>query len=82
MVDRAEQLLLDEGFHQVRVRIHGNIARIEIDPKEFSHLILIRRRIDEAFRSYGFQYVTLDLGGYRMGSMNETIDVTDGKAGR
>lgn len=77
MVDRAEQLLLDEGFHQVRVRIHGNIARIEIDPKEFSRLLLIRRRVDEAFRSYGFQYVTLDLGGYRTGSMNEGLQMSE-----
>ena len=76
MVDKAEQLLLDMGFHQVRVRIHGMMARIEIEPEEFSKLMEVenRERIIKAFREYGFTYVTLDLCGYRMGSMNETLD--------
>lgn len=73
MVDKAEQLLLDEGFHQVRVRIHGKIARIEIEPAEFQKLLRIREKIHSALRSYGFSYVALDLGGYRTGSMNETL---------
>ena len=76
MVDKAEQLLLDLGFHQVRVRIHGMMARIEIEPEEFSKLMEVenRERIIKAFREYGFTYVTLDLCGYRMGSMNETLE--------
>ena len=76
MVDKAEQLLLDMGFHQVRVRIHGMMARIEIEPEEFSKLMEVenRERIIKAFREYGFTYVTLDLCGYRMGSMNETLE--------
>ena len=73
MVDKAEQLLLDEGFHQVRVRIHGKIARIEIDPDEFYKLLNIREKVCSAFRGYGFCYVTLDLGGYQTGSMNKTL---------
>ena len=73
MVDRAEQLLLDEGFHQVRVRIHGKIARIEIDPAEFEKLLQIREKVASAFRDYGFSYVTMDLTGYRTGSMNEAL---------
>jgi uncharacterized protein len=75
MVDKAEQLLLDLGFHQVRVRIHGTIARIEIDPEEFAKLINIqvRSRIVTAFKEYGFSYVAMDLLGYRTGSMNETL---------
>ena len=75
MVDKAEQLLLDLGFHQVRVRIHGMMARIEIEPEEFSKLMEKenRERIVKTFREYGFTYVTLDLCGYRMGSMNETL---------
>ena len=62
MVDKAEQLLLDLGFHQVRVRIHGMMARIEIEPEEFSKLMEVenRERIIKAFREYGFTYVTLD----------------------
>lgn len=74
MVDQAEQLLLDLGFHQVRVRIHGMMARIEILPDEFIKLIQVRERIISAFRSYGFTYITLDLQGYRTGSMNETLN--------
>ena len=75
MVDRAEQLLLDLGFHQVRVRIHGTIARIEIMPEEFQKLIRegVRKQITASFRSYGFSYVTMDLTGYRTGSMNEML---------
>lgn len=75
MVDRAEQLLLDMGFHQVRVRIHGTIARIEVLPDEFSALIQPenRKRICDTLKSLGFTYVTMDLGGYRTGSMNEVL---------
>ena len=75
MVDKAEQLLLDMGFHQVRVRIHGMMARIEIEPSEFSKLMEEEncKFIAEKFKEYGFTYVTLDLLGYRMGSMNETL---------
>lgn len=75
MVDQAEQLLLDMGFHQVRVRIHGNIARIEILPVEFEKILQehIRKEIYEKFQSFGFTYITLDLLGYRTGSMNETL---------
>lgn len=76
MVDRAEQLLLDYGFHQVRVRIHGQIARIEVLPEEFAKLIQedIRRDIAEKLTKFGFTYVTMDLKGYRTGSMNETLE--------
>ncbi len=73
MVDKAEQLLLDMGFHQLRVRIHGTIARIEVLPDEFEKLLANREAIVTAFKSYGFSYVTMDLQGYRMGSMNETL---------
>lgn len=75
MVDKAEQLLLDLGFHQVRVRIHGMMARIEIEQREFGKLMdgEIRNRIVKALRAYGFTYVTMDLMGYRTGSMNETL---------
>ena len=77
MVDRAEQHLLDMGFHQVRVRIHGTIARIEILPFEFEKILQedIRKEVYEKLQSYGFTYVALDLMGYRTGSMNETLDV-------
>lgn len=75
MVDKAEQLLLDLGFHQVRVRIHGTIARIEVLPNEFPQLIQEknRARITQSLYQYGFTYVTMDLQGYRTGSMNKVL---------
>lgn len=75
MVDHAEQLLLDLGFHQVRVRVHGNIARIEVLPEEFEKLVHehVRNRVYREMKAIGFSYVTMDLGGYRTGSMNETL---------
>lgn len=73
MVDQAEQWLLDHGFRQIRVRVHGSLARIEIHPGEFSRLCEIAREADRYIRSLGFDYVTLDLGGYQMGSMNRTL---------
>lgn len=75
MVEKAEQLLLDLGFHQVRVRIHDRIARIEVLPEELGRLVKdeYRTKIYETCKKLGFSYVTLDLGGYRTGSMNETL---------
>lgn len=78
MVDRAEQLLLDMGFHQLRVRIHGDVARIELLPDEFPKFMEEKTRLSvyKKFKEYGFSYVTLDVLGYRMGSMNETLDAS------
>ena len=75
-VDKLEQFLRESGFQQVRVRHHGDIARIEVAANE-------RRRffdagfmdqVYEKFNQAGFAYVTLDLKGYRTGSMNEVIN--------
>lgn len=76
MVDKGEQLLLDMGFEQVRVRIHGMMARIEILPEEFDRLMQKENRehIVKCFKEYGFTYVAMDLTGYRTGSMNETLE--------
>ena len=75
MIDRAEQLLLDMGLHQVRVRHHGNLARIETDEAGFQILMdrARREKIHSAFKDFGFTYVSMDLLGYRTGSMNETL---------
>lgn len=75
MVDNAEQLLIDLGFNQIRVRIHNKLARIEILPDEFEKLIKkeIREKIVSEFKKLGFTYVSMDLTGYRTGSMNETL---------
>jgi len=75
MVDQAEQLLLDLGFRQVRVRHHGTLARIEISEDQFP-LIMEKKNRDKIFARFkeiGFTYVSLDIAGYRTGSMNETL---------
>lgn len=75
MVDRAEELLLGLGLKQMRVRIHGRMARIEALPEDIEGLAeeKTRKVIAEGFKKIGFSYVTLDLQGYRTGSMNETL---------
>ena len=74
MVQEAEQYLLDLGFPQLRVRVHGGTcARIEVPPDDLERLFSLRKEVFAALRSFGFTYVAVDLGGYRTGSMNETI---------
>ena len=75
MIDRAEQYLLDLGFRQVRVRNHGEVARIEVareERKRFFDTDLMDT-VHEKLKEVGFRYVTLDLQGYRTGSMNEGL---------
>ena len=83
MVDKAEQYLLDMGFHQLRVRIHGNVARIELDPSEFGKFMEedVRTKVYDTFKQTGFAYVALDIKGYRTGSMNETLNDTSDMTG-
>jgi len=75
MIDKAEQTLLDMGIKQVRVRFHGNLARIETD--EYGLNILLKRnhreKVYKKFKILGFVYVSIDVLGYRTGSMNETL---------
>ncbi len=73
MVDKAEQFLLDNGFEQMRVRIHNKMARIEVLEEDFSKILSMRKQILETFEKYGFIYVSLDLKGYRTGSCNEML---------
>lgn len=72
MVEQAEKLLLEQGFSQMRVRIHGKIARIEVLPEEIGRAAepAMRELLSARMRELGFEYVTLDLQGYRTGSMN------------
>ena len=77
MVDKAEQYLLDRNFHQLRVRIHGTVARIELQKDEFSKLMEIADEVSAYFKEIGFTYAALDLQGYRTGSMNETLKDND-----
>ena len=75
MIDRAEQFLIEHGFFEERVRMHGNIARIEVPPMDITRLAAdgVREEVYEELRKIGFLFVTLDLKGYRLGSMNATL---------
>ena len=72
-VERAEQYLLDLGFGQVRVRSHGDLARIELCAADIPKAVEQREKIHAALKGFGFAYVALDLLGYRTGSMNEGL---------
>lgn len=74
-VERAEDVLRDLGFRRLRVRSHENMARIELDPDDLPRAVEASTRtfIAEQLRGLGFNYVTLDLMGYRQGSLNEAI---------
>lgn len=75
MIDKAEQLLLDLGFTQVRVRFHKDIARIEVSQEQFEKMLNaeIREKVYKEFKEIGFMYTALDLKGYRTGSLNEGL---------
>ena len=73
MIDSAEEILLREGFKQFRVRLHDKLARIEILPEDFEKIIRLGKNISAEFKNLGFNFVTLDLQGYRTGSMNENL---------
>lgn len=72
-IESAEVLLEGIGLSQVRVRYHGDIARIEVYPNEFDLILAHRKEIVNELKAIGFNYVALDLAGYRMGSMNEVL---------
>lgn len=81
MVSKAEGLLRLLGICQFRVRHHGPIARIEVDPEDIPRLAgKLREQVVQGFREIGFGYVTLDLQGYRTGSMNEVLTEAEGKS--
>jgi len=75
MVDRAEIALKQMGFRQVRVRHHGDIARIEVADAEMPHALDVEmaQRMSTTLKAIGFKYVALDLQGYRTGSLNEAL---------
>jgi uncharacterized protein len=72
-IEKAERLLHRLGFGQVRVRVHGDLARIEVEAESLPTLIEKRSQILPQLRRLGFSYVTVDLQGYRTGSLNETL---------
>jgi uncharacterized protein len=72
-VARAEEFLRKEGFRQVRVRHHGEIARLEVAPAEMERAFALREEISAELKDAGFLYVTLDLAGYKAGSLNAAL---------
>lgn len=78
-IEKAEAFIKGLGFNQLRVRCHEDIARIEVDKAEISKFMRkdIREKIVKRLRNLGFIYVSLDLAGYRTGSMNETVSQAD-----
>lgn len=73
MVEEAEEILMERGFKNMRVRIHGMMARIEVPEKDFNALLEIKDVLIDRFKALGFTYITMDLQGFRSGSMNEVI---------
>jgi len=78
-IEEAERLLHELGFAQLRVRVHGDVARIEVQAESLADVLERRLLILDQLRKLRFSYVTLDLEGYRTGSMNETLGNTDGE---
>jgi pyridinium-3,5-biscarboxylic acid mononucleotide sulfurtransferase len=74
-IEAAEGALRRLGFRQCRVRHHGSVARLEIEPAELATALAERQAVAEAVKAAGFAYVALDLEGFRSGSLNEVIRV-------
>ncbi|NPV09270.1 MAG: ATP-dependent sacrificial sulfur transferase LarE [Anaerolineae bacterium] len=73
-VEQAEDLLRRKiGLRQVRVRHHGDVARLEVEPADFGRLIEQRHSVVQGLKQLGYRYVALDLQGFRSGSMNEVL---------
>lgn len=73
-IEKAERLLAGLGLKQVRVRHHGSIARIEVEPDDFQKIIDHRTEITQAFEKIGYDYVTLDMHGFQSGRLNKGIN--------
>ncbi len=74
-VEKAEDFLRSLGFHEIRVRDHNGIARIEVGEDEIELLLMPEKRkiISETLKSLGYKFISVDLDGYKTGSMNRTI---------
>ncbi|MDP3143559.1 MAG: ATP-dependent sacrificial sulfur transferase LarE [Candidatus Omnitrophota bacterium] len=73
-IDAAENYLRALGLVQVRVRHHGNLARIEVEKDSLGRVLKLIKKIIKKFKGLGYTYITLDLQGYRTGSMNEPLE--------
>jgi len=80
-VARGEQLLHALGFKVARVRYHGEVARVEVETHEIERMLKpeIRELVDRELKSLGFRFVTLDLRGFRSGSLNEGLPIVNGR---
>src|SRR6266849_5672502 len=72
-VEAAERFLRAHGFRELRVRFHGEVARLEVEAREIPRLLEIRETVDRELKKIGFRFVTVDLKGFRSGSLNEGI---------
>ncbi|MDD5464822.1 MAG: ATP-dependent sacrificial sulfur transferase LarE [Candidatus Omnitrophica bacterium] len=72
-IDQAEEYLIGLGFKQVRLRHYNGLCRIEVDKKDMPRLLKKRQAVVERLKDLGYNYITLDLEGYRQGSLNEVI---------
>jgi uncharacterized protein len=78
-VDEGEERLRALGFRQVRLRHHGLLARVEVDPSELPRALdpQMAGRISREIKALGFRWVSLDLEGYRSGSLNEALPLAE-----
>jgi uncharacterized protein len=81
-IESAEAAIRALGFKQVRVRHHGDVARIEVEPSEIARLVSEREQVVEALRTAGYKFVSLDLEGYATGSLNRTWKPTSKSTGQ
>jgi uncharacterized protein len=75
MIDQAESFLMQLGFRQVRVRQHEKLARIEVPAAQIAELVSVADTVDVKLKEIGYTYVSVDLKGYRSGSLNEVLPV-------
>jgi len=76
-VEKGEDFLYDLGLSVLRVRHHGDTARIEVSPEDFHIILDNREKISRVFHDLGFVYISLDLDGFKSGSLNAVLDLSD-----
>ncbi len=75
IIEKGEELLKKQGFISCRLRLHNNIARIELPPNDFEKFLAKREFFIKALKKIGVNYITLDIEGLRTGSMNEVLNL-------
>ncbi len=81
-VEQGERFIRDRGFYNVRIRVHGDIARVEVDTEEFPDFMKQREAVTGYLKGLGYRYITLDLEGFRSGSMDLGISPSSTRPGR